>query len=68
MDLNTYQKEVLHHHIFSHINDIKLVSLKVGSCPNDDNFVHFFIYPFLCSILIILLSESVAAKKTARFF
>ena len=25
-------------------------SLKVGSCPNDDNFVHIFFYPFLCSI------------------
>ena len=23
--------------------------LKVGSCPNDDNSVQFFICPFLCS-------------------
>ena len=42
--------------------------LKVGSCPNDDNFVQIFFYPFLCSIEIFLFSESVPAKKPARFF
>ena len=24
--------------------------LKVGSCPNDDNFVQIYFCPFLCSI------------------
>ena len=42
-------------------------TLKVGSCPNDDTFVQIFFYPFLCSIQIFLFSESVPAKKTARF-
>ena len=41
-------------------------TLKVGSCPNDENFVQIIFCPFLCSILIILLSEYVPAKKTAR--
>ena len=42
------------------------VSLKVGSCPNNDKSVKIFFCPFLCSIYIILLSESVAAEKTAK--
>ena len=41
--------------------------LKVGSCPNDDNFVQIFFCPFLYSNLIILFAECVPAKKTARF-
>ena len=41
--------------------------LKVGSCPNDDNFVHFFFGLFLCSIQVILFSESVPVKKTTKF-
>ena len=41
--------------------------LKVGSCPNDENFVQSCFCPFLYSISIILFSESVPAKKTARF-
>ena len=36
--------------------------LKVGSCPNDDNSVKKFYLSFLCSICIILFSESVAAN------
>ena len=43
------------------------LDLKVGSCPNDDNFVQIFFSPFLYSNLIILFSECVPAKKTARF-
>ena len=31
----------------SHVVDL---SLKVGSCPNDDNFVQICFCPFLCSI------------------
>ena len=41
--------------------------LKVGSFPNDDNFVQFFLCPLLCSININSFSESVPPKKTARF-
>ena len=37
--------------------------LKVGSCPNDNNFVRIFFCPSLCSIEIILFSESVPARK-----
>ena len=44
-----------------------IISLKVGSCPNDDKFVQIFFYPFLCCIYIFLFSESVPANKTARF-
>ena len=44
-----------------------LSALKVGSCPNDDIFVQIFFYPFLCSIYMFLFSESVSAKKSARF-
>ena len=40
--------------------------VKVGSCPNDDNFVQIFFCPFVCSISIILFPESVFAKKIAR--
>ena len=43
------------------------IKLEVDSCPNDDNFVQCFFCPFLCSIYIILFSEFVPAKKTARF-
>ena len=44
-----------------------MLSLKVGSCPNDDNTVQILFCPFLCSILGILCSESVATEKNARF-
>ena len=40
-------------------------ALKVGSCPDDDSSAQFFFCPFLCSIWIILFSESIAAEKTA---
>ena len=42
-------------------------SLKVGSSTNDDNFVQTFVCLFLCSIQVILFSESVPAKKTTKF-
>ena len=41
-------------------------SLNVGSCPNDDNSVQILFCPLLCSILIILCSESLAAKKKKK--
>ena len=42
------------------------LSLKVGSCPNDDNSVQILFCPFLCSIWIVLCSESVAAEKSCK--
>ena len=47
--------------------NVVIGALKDGSCPNDDNFVKILFYPFLCNIQISLFSESVPAKKTARF-
>ena len=41
--------------------------LKVGSCLNDDNTVQNVFGHFLCSICIILFSESKTAEKTAIF-
>ena len=46
--------------------DQKII-LKVGSCPNDDNFVYFFFCLFLCSSQVTLFSESLPAKKTQNF-
>ena len=48
---------------------LPMIVLKVGSCPSDENFVRICFCPFLCSrsIQIILFSESVPDKKTARF-
>ena len=48
------------------MNFSELQSLKVGSCPNYDNFVQIFLRPFPYSNYLILFSESVSAKKTAR--
>ena len=47
--------------------NLNKIYLKVGSCSNNDNSVQIFFCPFLCSILIILFFESVAAEKTAKF-
>ena len=47
-----------------------LMTLKVGSCPDDDNSVQcylFFFCLFLCSNLMISFSEPIAAEKTAIF-
>ena len=39
--------------------------LKVGSCPDDDSSVQIFL--FVLFRVIIIISESVAAEKAARF-
>ena len=44
-----------------------LSPLKVGSCPKDDHSVQILFCSFLCSIGIILCSESVAAEKMQDF-
>ena len=41
--------------------------LKVGSCPNDDNVVQIIFLSFSVYYLNNLFSESVPAKKTAKF-
>ena len=35
---------------FSGVSFCQIFMLKVGSCPNDDNFVQIFFFLFLCSI------------------
>ena len=40
---------------------------KVGSYPNDDNFVHFCFVLFCVLFIKKIFSESVPAKKNATF-
>ena len=43
-------------------------TLKVGSCPDDENAIQILFWFFLYNIWILLCSQPVAAEKTARFY
>ena len=44
-----------------------VIVLKIGSCSNNDNSIHFLSFSLQNLNNSIVFSESVAAEKTARF-